>query len=54
MFDNKDLKKQIEDMRKERLGFTALLDGLKSQNDNLENRIVETRHNNEEAFKSKF
>lgn len=52
--DNKDLRKRIEDLRKEKLGVSTLLETIKMQRDSLKMRYEELFMNNEEAIKSEF
>jgi len=50
--DNKDLRKRIEDLRKEKLGVSTLLETIKMQRDGLKMKYEELFINNEEAIKS--
>lgn len=50
--DNKDLRKRIEDLRKEKLAVGTLLDTIKTQRDNLKMKFEDLFMNNEEALKS--
>jgi hypothetical protein len=49
LLDNKDLKKQIEDTRKERLQATQQLEQLKNTSSNLEMRKIDMENRNNEA-----
>jgi hypothetical protein len=51
--DNKDLRKKIEDSRKEKLAVATLLETIKSQRDNLRMKYEQLYKNNEEAIESK-
>jgi len=50
--DNKDLRKKIEDLRKEKLAVAGLLETIKTQRDSLKMKFEELFINNEEALKS--
>jgi hypothetical protein len=50
--DNKDLRKKIEDCRKEKLAVASLLDTMKNQRDTLRCKYQDLFINNEEALKS--
>lgn len=50
--DNRDLRKKIEDLRKEKLAVSSLLETMKNQRDNLKLKFEELFNNNEEAIKS--
>lgn len=49
MLENKDLKKQIQNMRKDKLSATTMLESLKTQVENLKQKISETEIQNREA-----
>lgn len=53
MLENKDLRKKIEEMRKEKIAIVSLQDNLKNQRDTLKNKYEELKRSNEEAMKSK-
>jgi hypothetical protein len=50
--DNKDLRKKIEDLRKEKLAVSTLHETIKMQRDNLKIKFEELFNNNDEAMKS--
>jgi argininosuccinate lyase len=52
--DNKDLRKRIEDLRKEKLAVATLLETIKNQRDNLKMKYEDLFINNEEALKRKL
>ena len=52
--DNKELRKKIEDCRKEKLAVASLLETMKNQRETLKIKYEELFNNNEEALKSKF
>ncbi len=54
MLENKDLRKKIEDLRKEKLAVSSLLEGLRSQRDSFKNKYEELSKCNEEAVKSNY
>lgn len=51
--ENKDLRRLIEDYRKEKLGATTLYENLKNVNVNLEQKLTELEENNNNALKRK-
>lgn len=53
LLDNKDLRRKIEDCRKEKLAVGSLLDTMKDQRANLNRKYEDLFVNNEEALKSK-
>jgi len=53
MLENKDLRKKIEDLRKEKVAVSNLLEGLKGQRDSFKNKFEELLKCNEETSKSK-
>lgn len=54
MLENKDLRKKIEDLRKEKLAVSTLLEGLRGQRDSFKNKYEELIKCNEEAVKSNY
>jgi hypothetical protein len=50
LLENKELKKQIEDLRKEKLGASSLLDTIKVQNETLKHKISDLVESNKEAL----
>ena len=54
MLENKDLRKKIEDLRKEKIAVSTLLDGLKGQRDSFKIKYEDLLICNEEAMKSKI
>lgn len=52
MLENKDLRKKIEEMRKEKIAIVSLQDNLKNQRDTLKNKYEDLKRSNEEAMKS--
>lgn len=54
LLENKELCKKIEDVRKEKLAVSNLLESLKGQRDSFKNKYEELLKCNEEALKSKI
>lgn len=54
MLKNKEIRKTIEDLRKEKLAVASLLETIKNQRDVLKNKYIELSKKNEEAFKRKL
>jgi hypothetical protein len=52
--DNRELRKKIEDCRKEKLAVASLLETMKNQRETLRLKYEELFINNEEALKSKI
>ena len=52
--DNKELRKKIEDCRKEKLAVASLLDTMQNQRETLRLKYDDLFNNNEEALKSKI
>lgn len=52
--DNKELRKKIEDCRKEKLQVATLLDTMKNQRESLRIKYEDLFTSNEEALKSKI
>jgi hypothetical protein len=50
LLENKDLKKQIEDLRKEKIGASGLLDQMRVQNETIKSKIGDLVESNKEAL----